>query len=220
MYKKELFNKVKAAVIGFFCVASLTACTLNVSDVKDKIDEKSVGVLSEMVDKTDISKKEEAKALASDMNEWCVVNGVSFQSARLVRIVDGDTIVVDIEGEETKVRLIGVNTPESVASTEYLEKTGKENTTEGKEASDFTKEVLAHVEKVYLQTDTNNEDKYGRLLRYVWIELPDGDVNVSEIKDKMLNGMLLAEGMAELEIYHPDDLYQDEFTKINEGKDR
>ena len=58
-------------------------------------------------------------------------------------IKDGDTFVAkDETGEELTIRLIGVDTPESVASDEYLEKTGKQNTEEGKTASEFTKSIL------------------------------------------------------------------------------
>lgn len=217
MYRKELFDKVKTLVLGFVCAVSLTACTLNVQTDKtpDKID---TGTLAQAIDETDLTDKTEVAYLKDDIAEWSVVNGVSFQSARLVRVVDGDTIVVDIKGEESKVRLIGVNTPESVASEEYLEKTGKENTQEGKDASAYTKEILAHVQTVYLQTDTNDTDKYGRLLRYVWIELPDGDIDTNEIENKMLNGMLIAEGIGELEIYHPDDKYAEQFQTLKDKR--
>ena len=49
------------------------------------------------------------------------------------RVIDGDTFVIMVERQEKYVRLIGVDTPESVAPEEYLEKTNKENTDEGKE---------------------------------------------------------------------------------------
>ncbi len=84
--------------------------------------------------------------------------------AELVRIVDGDTIVVRINGEsgQETVRLIGIDTPE----------TKKPNTPVqcyGKEATAFTTKLLSG-KKIWLEHDVSNRDQYGRLLRYVWVE--------------------------------------------------
>ncbi len=84
--------------------------------------------------------------------------------ADLVRIVDGDTIVVRIKGEsgQETVRLIGIDTPE----------TKKPNTPVqcyGKEATAFTTKLLTG-KKIWLESDKSNRDQYGRLLRYVWVE--------------------------------------------------
>ena len=68
---------------------------------------------------------------------------IGAKEAYLVSVIDGDTLMLYIDGEgDKKVRLIGVDTPESVAWAEYLEKTGKENTEEGKDASEFVKTFL------------------------------------------------------------------------------
>ena len=137
-----------------------------------------------------------------------------FQKAALVRVVDGDTIVVNIDGQEAKVRLIGVNTPESVASEEYLNRTGKENTVEGKEASEYTKELLANVHEVYLQKDVSETDPYNRLLRYVWLEVPNDETNLTEIATKMLNGILVKEHIAEVATYEPDTRHANDFQEL------
>lgn len=137
-----------------------------------------------------------------------------FQPATLVRVVDGDTIVVDISGDEYKVRLIGINAPESVAPDSYLEMTGKENTQEGEKASDFVKNLLAGTETVYLQKDVSDTDRYGRLLRYVWLEIPDDDKDIEEISSKMLNGILVREGIAEPAAYAPDTVHQADFEYL------
>ena len=78
------------------------------------------------------------------------------------RVVDGDTIVVEIESIQEKIRLIGVDTPETVhpsKSVEYF----------GKEASAFTKKMVEG-KKVKLDYDWQKRDKYGRLLAYVYLE--------------------------------------------------
>ena len=142
-----------------------------------------------------------------------------FQAAKLVRVVDGDTIVVDISGEEVKVRLIGIDTPESVASQQYLDKAGKENTQEGEKASDFVKTLLADTEIVYLQKDVSDTDRYGRLLRYVWLEIPKDDEDMEEISTKMLNGILVWEGIAEPAAYAPDTAHQEDFEYLADYRD-
>jgi micrococcal nuclease len=76
------------------------------------------------------------------------------------RVVDGDTIVVRYEGAETTVRLIGVDTPETVHPNKPVERFGKE-------ASAFTKKTLANA-SVRLEFDNERFDRYGRLLAYVY----------------------------------------------------
>lgn len=135
----------------------------------------------------------------------------------VVRVIDGDTIVVNINNEEIKVRLIGVDTPESVASQEYLEQTGKENTEAGKIASNWLKSFLYSGRIVYLETDVQQTDKYGRLLAYVWLS-PNisKDITTETVKVEMLNGKLLATGLAALATYPPNVKYVDYFTVLNQ----
>ena len=86
----------------------------------------------------------------------------------VVRIVDGDTIAVVRGGQEVKVRLIGVDTPETVHPSKPVEAYGKE-------ASRFTTNLLKG-EKVYLVRDptkAEQSDQYGRLLAFVY-RAPDG----------------------------------------------
>lgn len=137
--------------------------------------------------------------------------GYEFETATLVRVVDGDTLVVEINNEDYKVRLIGVNTPESVAPDSYR----TENTTEGVLASDYTKNLLKDVTTVYLDKDTSDTDRYGRLLRYVWLEIPEDKYNVNEVATKMLNGILVLDNVAEVATYEPDTAYAETFEYIN-----
>lgn len=127
----------------------------------------------------------------------------------LVRIVDGDTIEVEFgNGNIETVRLIGVNTPESVHPDE------KKNSEEGILASEFLKAVFADKLIIYLQKDTSETDKYGRLLRYVWLEKPTDLYDVEEVANKMVNGVLLRNGVAEVATYEPDTKYVDVFESI------
>lgn len=111
------------------------------------------------------------------------------------RVVDGDTIVVLMDGTEEKVRLIGVDTPESVHPDP------DRNVPYGKVAADYTRDRLLG-QQVYLEYDVEARDKYGRLLAYVWIG------------DEMFNKTLLSEGHAMLATFPPNVRYVDEFTVL------
>ena len=92
------------------------------------------------------------------------------------RVVDGDTIIVhDPEGNRLRVRLTGINAPESVHPDE------NENTEEGREASQFLKDLLENVDTVYLEYDEDQFDQYDRTLAYVWIDTGDTYIMVNEI---------------------------------------
>ncbi len=144
------------------------------------------------------------------------VSAEDLQEVALERVVDGDTIVVVIDGESYRVRLLGIDTPESVAPSNYLEKSGKENTEEGAAASEYTKNLLSDTEVVYLQEDISDTDEYGRLLRYVWLERPTDCMDMQEIENKMLNAILLKDGVADVVTYPPDDMYEDIFNSIRD----
>ena len=116
----------------------------------------------------------------------------------VIRVVDGDTMVINIEGSETKVRLIGVDTPESVATGDNEYK----NCEEGKVASDYTKSLIEG-QKVYIEYDLNPNDDYGRTLAYVYMS--DGS---------MLNKVLLEKGYARMMTIQPNVRYVDDFLTI------
>ena len=86
------------------------------------------------------------------------------ERALVLRAVDGDTLEVRIAGRIEKVRLIGVDTPESVHPNKPVEHFGKES-------SAFLRR-LATGRRVVLRDDpeARNRDRYGRLLRYVFLE--------------------------------------------------
>lgn len=222
----------KKSVISLLTLVTsltLTACSFqfskpeNTLQVPDQVQQITVELgneLSDIIDSTDFTDSDALDQMTTEVTEWAKeyaetdINLSEFQKATLVRVVDGDTIVVDIEGEEYKVKLIGIDTPESVASQEYLDKTGKENSLAGMEASDFTKEILRNTTTVYLQKDISETDKYGRLLRYVWLEIPNNSNDIDEISTKMLNGILLKEGVANVATYPPDVAHENDFLTL------
>ena len=97
------------------------------------------------------------------------IAGESTVSASLVRVVDGDTIVVRMPGgKEERLRYIGIDAPESVQPGEPVEYLGPE-------ASAHNKDLLRSGD-LRLSFDVEERDQHGRLLAYVWA----GDVFVNE----------------------------------------
>lgn len=118
------------------------------------------------------------------------------ERVKVERIVDGDTLEVTMKGKKEKVRLIGVDTPE----------TKKPNTPVmfyGKEASAFTKKRLEK-ETVELEFDVDKKDQYDRFLVYVWIG------------EELFNRTLVQEGYARIATYPPNVKYVDAFKQDQE----
>ena len=81
-------------------------------------------------------------------------------AGRVVRVVDGDTIHVRVDGREETVRYIGVDTPESVKPGARVQCFGKAAAAENRR--------LVEGRAVRLSYDAEARDRYGRLLAYVW----------------------------------------------------
>ena len=112
-----------------------------------------------------------------------------YQLATVTRVVDGDTIDVDLGGQTARVRLIGVDTPEIYGTVQCY----------GQAASDFTRTWLLG-KQVGLEKDVSETDRYGRLLRYVWIG------------SQLFNEVLVRQGYAHVSTYPPDVKYQWRFV--------
>lgn len=126
---------------------------------------------------------------------------LGFERVIVDKVLSGDTIIIR-RGffNYEKVRLSGINAPKkgpfllsipeekAVDSYLYLEK------------------LLLPGTPIYIECVGKNRDIYGRLLRYVWLDIPDGKT-AEEMKDKMINAILLKKGLAE--IYMPDKNYKD-----------
>ena len=137
----------------------------------------------------------------------------------VIKIYDGDTFRCKLnDGQEIRVRLIGVDAPESTRNAKAYRdarRTGidiEEIIEMGKEAKAFVERILKRGTKVILETDVQITDKYGRVLAYVY--LPNG---------KMLNLLLVEEGFAKLYTIPPNVKYEEVFRKaqriaIEEGK--
>lgn len=109
----------------------------------------------------------------------------------VVRVIDGDTIQVDIDGSLERVRYIGIDTPETVHPRKGVECFGKEASAKNA--------ALVDGKKVRLVRDVSDRDRYGRLLRYVWVD------------DVFVNLELVREGYAQVSTYPPDVEHTDAF---------
>lgn len=116
-------------------------------------------------------------------------------TAAVTRVVDGDTIVIDT-GQ--KVRYIGINTPESVDPRKPVQCFGAEASARNK--------ALVEAKEVKLVKDVSETDKYGRLLRYVY--LADGT---------FVNLELVKEGYARVDTFPPDVKFSKEFVAADKA---
>jgi len=112
--------------------------------------------------------------------------------AQVVEVVDGDTIKVSIGGQVYTVRYIGIDTPETKHPSKPVEWMGPE--------ASAANEALVGGQTVYLEKDVSETDRYGRLLRYVWLA-----------GGRMVNEELVRQGYAQVSTYPPDVKYQDRF---------
>jgi micrococcal nuclease len=121
--------------------------------------------------------------------------GVIDQNATLVSVTDGDTITVTVDGTKEKVRLIGIDTPETKKPDTPVQCFGPE-------ASAFTTSLLPKGTPLHLERDVEARDKYGRLLAYVY-RTDDG---------MFVNMEIIARGYARLLTFPPNVAHVDDFV--------
>jgi endonuclease YncB( thermonuclease family) len=112
----------------------------------------------------------------------------ALQEGRVVAVTDGDTIRVLLQGQEYPVRYIGIDTPE----------TGQPNAAAARDQN----AALVSGKTVRLEKDVSDTDRYGRLLRYVWVD------------DIMVNAELVRQGYAQAATFPPDVKYQKKFSAL------
>lgn len=150
------------------------------------------------------SAKEEPSPPISGSAEKTLAQHPDRLSARVVRVRDGDTIEVDFGmGDIKVVRYIGIDTPESVDPRRSVECFGKE-------ASNMNNSLVGG-KTVLLEKDVSETDKYGRLLRYVY--LPAGRQGLGDL---FINQYLVGEGFANASAYPPDVKYQEDLESAEE----
>jgi micrococcal nuclease len=114
--------------------------------------------------------------------------------AKVERVIDGDTIEVELDGETEDVRYIGIDTPESAIPGETPECFGK--------AASRANERMVGGETVRLVFDEERRDHYGRLLAYVYVD------------DLFVNGRLVARGFATTLEIEPNTLRAEDLERL------
>jgi micrococcal nuclease len=116
--------------------------------------------------------------------------------AKVERVIDGDTLKINLNGRTETVRLLLIDTPETVHPNKPVEPFGKE-------ASNFTKQTLPPGSDIQVELGIGERDKYGRLLAYVYKN------------GKKINEQLLEKGLARVAyVYPPNTKHIDEFRDI------
>jgi len=119
--------------------------------------------------------------------------GVTIEGT-VVRVVDGDTILVQLADRVEKVRYIGVDSPEIHHPVKGEEPGGREAATVNR--------GLVEGRRVRLELDVRTRDRWGRLLAYVWVG------------DTMINAELICLGYAHVMTVPPNVRYQELFVKL------
>ncbi len=117
------------------------------------------------------------------------------QTAKVVRVVDGDTIIVRLAGHDLRLRYIGMDTPETVKPDTPVQWMGPEATAANR--------ALVEGRTVVLEKDVSETDRFGRLLRYVWLD-DAGRWTLVDLE-------LVRRGFAQVETDPPDVRYADRF---------
>lgn len=115
--------------------------------------------------------------------------GKNREKAQVTQVIDGDTVKLS---DGRTLRYIGIDTPESVDPRKPVQCFAKE-------ASEKNKELVLNKE-IEMEKDVSETDRYGRLLRYVYVQVGERDV--------MINEELVREGFAYATSYPPDIFYQ------------
>ncbi|WP_057912283.1 thermonuclease family protein [Peribacillus muralis] len=172
-----LHTYLHALLMSAFCLFILTGC-------QDKVDSLGNGSSQEASTSnyTDTPSDEE--------------KGKTF-TAKIDKVVDGDTVKIKLlDGNEETVRLLLIDTPETVHPSKPVQPFGPE-------ASKFTKNLMPAGSTVEVETGIGERDKYGRLLAYFYV---DG---------KMVNKLLLEKGLARVAyVYAPNTKYLAELESI------
>ncbi len=123
------------------------------------------------------------------------------QLAVVERVIDGDTIEVDIDGELYPLRYIGMDAPEVDATDPTIKQFA--------DAATVANAALVDGEEVYVERDVSETDQFGRLLRNVWIVDPEEGM-------VLVNLELVRDGFAQVATFPPDVEYEDLLTSAQE----
>ena len=162
---------------------------------------KQINISQENVIETSSSIEKDLETLKNNVNH--------FTKVTIVRVKDGDTVVVDNNGTEETVRMIGIDTPESVHPE------AKKNSKDGVVASEYTKGVLIKGTSVYLEYDEEKTDKYGRTLAYIWLKKEVNTSNYEDFCKYNYGAILLQHTYCNAEYFKPNGKYREWYEKLD-----
>ena len=183
--------------IGLF---SLTACSsdrnlINTSHTDSTED--AITVQEKEAESSGTTQENTEQEVSNEKYESVQENKGKTFVAKVVKVIDGDTVKIEIpSGDEETVRLLLIDTPETVHPTKDVQPFGPE-------ASQFSKNLMPANSEVEVELGIGERDKYGRLLAYFYV---DGE---------MVNKLLLEKGLARVAyVYAPNTKYLDELETI------
>jgi micrococcal nuclease len=203
----ELFHLPKLAFLCIIVALLLAGCgtadnngetleeTVQETEQQKETEQQTDEVVEEE-QKTEENEAEPEENTASE-EQTTKYDTVKTIPAAITKVVDGDTVKITLEnGSEETVRLLLIDTPETVHPSKPVQPFGPE-------ASEFAKNTLPSGKQIGIEIDVSERDKYGRLLAYIWVD------------NKMFNEMLLERGLARVAyIYPPNTKYVDQFRAI------
>lgn len=143
----------------------------------------------------ELEKRKPFAKIAQETNTLAEIDTKAFVKTRVTEVIDGDTVIIE-SGE--RVRYIGVDTPETKHPKKSVQCFGREASRRNTE--------LVEGKEVYLEKDISETDRYGRLLRYMYLPNPDAPDEVI-----MVNEYLIEQGYGTVITYPPDVKYHEQF---------
>jgi len=201
MWKTQAFNMpVRVVATALACVVAVSVLGPGGETSSGADHEGDPPAASQTVSVADSAAVEteplDTEAAAPAVTVQQTSGAINTVAVSVTRIVDGDTIEVSMpDGSSDKVRFIGVDTPECT----------NQNEPYGDEASEFTANALTG-KTVYLETDAEERDRYGRLLAHVWLQTP-AEVDDTTIREHLFNARLVLAGYASLMTIPPNVKY-------------
>lgn len=121
---------------------------------------------------------------------------VNIARVKIIKVVDGDTVDIDLAGRTERVRLIGVNTPETKHPTKPIECFGPE-------ASAYMTQLLPQGTVVRIERDVEARDRYGRMLLYLYLDSDNLFINLD----------LVARGFGKPMSIEPNTFHRNDFVR-------
>lgn len=205
LYKQSFISNQKyiGVIVGFTFLFVVTGCSSTSTTTESTKTNENIIKNEESTDTKEKEQKQQENLTETESNgepqaNIAAVENISLIPATVIHVTDGDTIKVRLDnGKEEKVRMILVDTPETVHPNKPVQPFGPE-------ASQLTKNTLSGA-SIGLELGIEERDRYGRLLAYVYLQ--DGS---------MYNKTLVEKGLARVAVYPPNTKYLDEFKALEQ----